>query len=74
MSVEIHNLTGEPLIVAHEGRVEDVHEIQHDEKLVLDGFDPERMHYIIRPARNPQTPRDWRPKLRDEPDREDDDG
>lgn len=70
MSVEIHNLTGEPLKVEWAGMV---YELQHEEKLALDGFSPDARMLQLYPSRNQDQTRDWRPKLRDEPDREDDD-
>ncbi len=76
MSIEIHNTTGEPIVVirrrAHGDTsiLEEIKEINHEEKLVLDGYDPSFCEYVIRPSRDSGTVRDWRPKLRD-PDRED---
>jgi hypothetical protein len=79
VSIEIHNTTGEPIMVIRRGRTsagtlvqEEPKEINHEEKLVLDGYDPSACEYVIRPSRDSGTLRDWRPKLRDEPDREDD--
>lgn len=77
MSIEIHNTTGEPIMVIRKGRTtegkavqEEPQEINHEEKLVLDGYHPDACEYVIRPSRDSGTIRDWRPKLR-ETDRED---
>lgn len=73
MSIEIHNLTGEPLLVYRVGAADRPTELQHEEKLVMDGYDPSAAALVIRPARDSGTIRDWRPKLRDDPDRDRDD-